>query len=57
MPRIRVLAGVIFFINRKPIRAREQASERVYEAVLFCQIAKIRLIWAYLKTEPDTGFF
>ena len=25
--------------------------------LLFRPIAKIRLIWAYFETEPDTGFF
>jgi len=45
---IRVLAAIIFFINRKHDRVEEMASKRVYEDVLFRPIAKIRLIWAYL---------
>ncbi len=33
------------------------ASKRVYVNVLFRPIGKIRLIWAYLETGPDAGFF
>jgi hypothetical protein len=54
---IRVLAAVIFTINRKPIRAHDRASKRVYVNVLFRPFPKISPIWGYLKTEPDMGFF
>jgi hypothetical protein len=55
--RIRVLAAVIFPINRKPMRVRKTASKRVYVIVLFRPIGKIRHIWGYFESEPDTGFF
>jgi hypothetical protein len=54
---IRVLAAIIFLLNRKHDRTQEQPSKRVYEDVLFRPFGKIRLIWGYLETEPDTGFF
>jgi hypothetical protein len=54
---IRVLAAVIFTINRKPIRAMDRASKRECVNVLFRPFGKIRLIWGYFRSEPDTGFF
>ena len=57
MGHIRVLAAIIFSINRKPVRAREIASKRVYVNVLFRQIGKITIILGQFKTEADMGFF
>jgi hypothetical protein len=54
---IRVLAAIIFSINRKPIRTQKQALKPQYVIALFCPFAKIRLNWGYFETEPDTGFF
>jgi hypothetical protein len=33
------------------------ALKREYVNVLFRPFSKIRLIWVYFETEPDTGFF
>jgi len=44
MGHIRVLAEIIFAINRKPIRAPKQPSKRIYVNVLFRPFSKISLI-------------
>jgi hypothetical protein len=43
--------------QQKTIRVGKMVSKRIYETVLFRPIGKIRSIWGYLKSEPDTGFF
>ena len=44
-----------FILNRKPIRAWKPPSKRFYEVFLFRPIGKIRLIWAFFNSEPDSG--
>jgi hypothetical protein len=46
-----------FHQHSKTHPGREMVSKRVYVNVLICPIGKIRLIWGYFKTGPDTGFF
>jgi hypothetical protein len=54
---IRVLAAVIFRIVQVAISHEICQKNRVIESVLIYPFSKIIPIWAYFKTEPDTGFF